>query len=154
MGTIDIIEADASDPRVERMIAIQKAYTLQHSPPGTGYAIDVGSEWSQKVRYFLAAEREEIIGCVGLSPLDGAMGEIKTMHVLDGWRGSGAAKALLEHLIEAARALGIDTIKLETGQAPGYEASRRFYAKNGFEPCERFGRYEGDPESYCMSRAL
>lgn len=154
MGKIEIIEADASDPRVERMIAIQKAYTLEHSPPGTGYAIDVGSPWSRRVRYFLAAHEDEIVGCVGLSPLGREACEIKTMHVLEHWRGSGVARRLLDHLVEAAIASGKTVIKLETGQAKGYDASRRFYSKHGFEPCERFGQYEGDPESYCMSRQL
>jgi len=154
MGTVVIIEATVDDTRVQDMIAIQKAYTLEHSPIGTGYAMEVGKPGVEEIRYFLALVGEEVVGCIGLSPLDETAGEIKTMHVLENWRGQGVSGPLLNHLLAEARLAGLSFMKLETGQAKGYDASKRFYSKHGFEPCERFGRYEGDPESYCMSRKI
>ena len=69
-------------------------------------------------------------------------------------RGEGIAHLLLQAAVDDATASGIKELKLETGRSEGFAASRRFYEKQGFTPCERYGRYGNDPFSFCMSRSL
>lgn len=151
---MEIIEATVTDRRVARLVTLQKQHADTHTPPGSGHALDVGVEAAGEVLYFLALENQEAVGCIGLRRLSAREGEVKTLHVVEEWRGQGVAKALLERLTVAALGLGIKILKLETGRSDGFAASRRFYSREGFEKCERFGPYRTDPFSFCMKKAL
>jgi putative acetyltransferase len=54
----------------------------------------------------------------------------------------GVAAALLEHIIEEARARGLDTLSLETGSGPAFEPALALYRKRGFVDGEAFGGYQ------------
>ncbi|MEL6760458.1 MAG: GNAT family N-acetyltransferase [Myxococcota bacterium] len=149
-----IIEAKSDDPRIEALIALQQDHARQHTPTGSGHALEVGSGDVKQVRYFLAIEDGDAVGCVGLKPLSSQSAEIKTMHVIESRRGEGVAQALLEALSAAAANDGVTTLLLETGSSEGFEAARRFYARHGFAPCSRFGPYRDDDFSFCMKRRL
>src|SRR5690606_7224579 len=69
-------------------------------------------------------------------------------------RRRGVAAALLEHLVQAARAQGMTRLSLETGSWPYFAAARAFYARHGFAPCGPFGDYAPDPNSVFMTRLL
>lgn len=53
-----------------------------------------------------------------------------------------------------ARKRGYDSLSLETGSQPGFEAARTLYASFGFEPCGPFGDYVEDPNSVFMRLRL
>lgn len=149
-----VIEAGPDDPRVARMIALQKAYSVANTPPGSGHAVIAGTKDAGALRYFLAVEGEEAVGSIALKILGSGEGEIKTMHVLPEHRGRGIAGLLLERLMDEARSEGLTRLKLETGPDEAWAASRRVYERAGFRPCEKWGAYVADPYSYCMSREM
>ena len=54
----------------------------------------------------------------------------------------GVATALLDHIIQVARARGLRQLSLETGSGPAFEPALALYRKRGFETGEAFGGYE------------
>jgi GNAT superfamily N-acetyltransferase len=76
---------------------------------------------------------------VALRPLDGGAAEVKRMFVDASWRGRGVGRALLETLIEGARARGYDTLRL--GTLEDMTAAQSLYHSLGFAP---IGRYRPD----------
>lgn len=104
--------------------------------------------------YWLALADNKAAGCIGLAPLESKHFEVKTLHVLDAFRGYGIAIKLLHTLIDHAKQNGARAVSLETGSSPGFAASRQLYEKLGFVQCEKFGDYVNDPFSYCMRKIL
>ena len=70
---------------------------------------------------------------------DGAC-EIKRMYVVPGARGHGVARALLRALEDAARGLGYDVARLDTG--PRQPDARGLYESEGYAP---IGNFNGNP---------
>jgi putative acetyltransferase len=89
-----------------------------------------------------------------LKPLDPSHAEIKSMHVRASVRGQGIGRAILDHLLHAARHQGFRRVSLETGTVPEYAAARALYAGAGFEPCPSFGDYAETPYNACMTLLL
>lgn len=85
----------------------------------------------------LALKDGETIGCVGLRPLDDedgrAIGEVKRLYVVPHARGLRAGRALMDALLERARMLGYDTLKLDT--LATMTSGRALYASLGFREC-------------------
>ena len=62
--------------------------------------------------------------------------------------------ALFAHLTEAARAMGLTRLSLETGNSPLFAAANRLYQRDGFEPCGPFGDYAQTDFTHFYTRAL
>jgi putative acetyltransferase len=54
----------------------------------------------------------------------------------------GAAAILLEHLVNEAKARGLQRLILETGSGPAFEPALALYRKRGFVDSEAFSTYE------------
>jgi ribosomal protein S18 acetylase RimI-like enzyme len=78
----------------------------------------------------------EIVGCIALRPLPGAVGEVKRMYVDPAWRGRGVGRALLERLIASARERGYRQIRL--GTLHEMVEAQALYRSLGFTPIERY----------------
>jgi len=76
------------------------------------------------------------------------------MHTAEALRGRGHGRAMLGHIIAAARAQGLARLWLETGSIAYFDAARAMYAKAGFVECGPFGDYRPDPNSTFMTLAL
>lgn len=74
------------------------------------------------------------------------------MYVEPAARGCGVAVAILRSLEDAARALGLTTLKLETGW--GQPDAIRFYEREGYARIDNFGPYLGADISRCYARRL
>jgi putative acetyltransferase len=85
---------------------------------------------------WLAHAGEEAVGCVALRPLPGSVGEVKRMYVAPGWRGRGVGRALLETLIERARTIGYQRLRL--GTLADMTQAQALYQSLGFVPIERY----------------
>ena len=72
----------------------------------------------------------------GLKDLGDEACEIKRMYVVPEARGAGRGRELLEALEDAARCLGYQTARLDTG--PRQERSVRMYLAAGYEPIHNF----------------
>ena len=92
----------------------------------------------------------EPVGCAGVKRLDAVTGEVKRVYLAGSARGRGRGRALMEALEEEARALGLERLRLDTGdQQP--EALGLFRGL-GFREIED---YNGNPfASYWMEKAL
>jgi len=81
-------------------------------------------------RLVLALAGGRPAGCVALRPLFHRDAEMKRLFVRPPHRGSGLGRVLADHVIAQARALGYDTLKLDT--LPQMKAAQRMYEKLGF----------------------
>ncbi|HEY0051234.1 MAG TPA: GNAT family N-acetyltransferase [Pyrinomonadaceae bacterium] len=73
-----------------------------------------------------------LLGTIGLYPLDAETIELRKMYFDRKLRGRGVGRKMLERMIEKARALGFKRIYLETASV--LKAAAALYEKYGFEP--------------------
>jgi pimeloyl-ACP methyl ester carboxylesterase/GNAT superfamily N-acetyltransferase len=91
-------------------------------------------------RWLVAWSDGRPVGCAGLKRIDAGAAEIKRIYVVPQARGSGVARALLARLEEAARAIGYDVVRLDTGAKQ--QASVALFTSSGYHP---IGDYNGNP---------
>lgn len=87
---------------------------------------------------WLAGSGDAIVGCIALRPLKtrAKAGEIKRLYVRPEFRGAGAAAALLTAVEGYAAEYGYRWLYLDSKD--DLAAAIRFYARHGYEPCERY----------------
>lgn len=82
----------------------------------------------------VAYDEQEPIGTVALCRMDEVHCELKSMFVPDAHRGKGVAKRLCDEVLESAKGLGFEFVRLTTGEKQP-EASG-LYRKLGFQIVE------------------
>lgn len=112
-----------------------------HSPPGSVFALDDSGLTGADVKLWTAWVGEEIAGMGALRDLGDASGEVKSMRTHPKFLRRGIAAALLEHIIDSARAAGMVRLSLETGSGPAFEPALALYRRRGFVPGAPFARY-------------
>jgi GNAT superfamily N-acetyltransferase len=91
------------------------------------------------------------VGHLGLRWV-GADLELKRMYVAPEQRGSGVSGALLAAAEQAARALGVRRIILQTGDRQ--PEAVRLYQKAGYSPIPIFPPYQGVAFSLCFAKTI
>ena len=124
------------------------------TPPESILLMDKGALAAPGIRFFVLRDGGEPLAMGAYKRIDATHAEIKSMHVLAEARGRGLSKAMLEHLIAAARADGFTRLSLETGVQPTFVAARALYARAGFVECGPFEGYREDPNSVFMTKVL
>jgi putative acetyltransferase len=76
------------------------------------------------------------------------------MRVADAFLGTGAGRAMLEHIVAEARRMGLTTLWLETGSTDAFIPAIKLYESSGFSVCGPFADYKLDPFSVFMTRSL
>jgi putative acetyltransferase len=89
-----------------------------------------------------------------LKELNEKHAEIKSMRTDPKYRGQGAGKLMLRHILEEAKDRGYERLSLETGSMAAFEPARRLYATHGFIECVPFADYVLDPNSVFMTIEL
>jgi putative acetyltransferase len=157
MATADSIEFrvdDLSGAATRALIAEHLKAMHSYSPPESVHALDVEHLRKPGITFWTAWIDGEI-ACMGaLKRLDAARGEIKSMRAAEKWLGRGVGRAMLEHIIAEARAMGLKSLWLETGTPDPFWPARRLYERAGFRYCEPFGDYVLDPLSVFMTREI
>ena len=95
-----------------------------------------------------------VVGVGALKRLSRVHGEIKSMHTAEANRRRGVGTAMLQHILEAARAIGLSRLSLETGSWAYFEPARALYRRHGFVECSPFGEYVEDSNSVFMTLEL
>ncbi len=124
------------------------------SPPEACHVLPIDGLKSPGIRVFTVREDGILLGCGALKRLEPGHGEVKSMRTADAALGRGVGKALLDHIVDAARAEVMSRLSLETGSTDQFAAANHLYEKEGFERCGPFGGYADTPSTRFFTREL
>ncbi|MEU4547023.1 GNAT family N-acetyltransferase [Nonomuraea dietziae] len=113
---------------------------------------DTPKHLDPRISFLLMRSDEQAAGCVGLQPLEPAVGEVKRMYVRPGFRGRGLSRTLLAEVEKLAAERGMHTLRLETGRL--FEEAIGLYTSSGYTSIPRFGDYADCAESVCFEKHL
>ena len=125
---MDIREDDLSSAATQGLLRLHLAGMHTNSPPGHVFALDLSGLKAPDVTVWSAWEGNEICGIGALRQLDASSGEVKSMRTHPDHLRRGVAAALLERIIQEARARGLRRLSLETGSGPVFEPALALYA--------------------------
>jgi len=151
---IRILDDDLTSEATLGLIARHLDGMKEYSPPESVHALDAEALRDPAVRFWSAWIDGELAGIGALKALDDQRGELKSMRVDDRFRGAGVGRALLRHIIAAARDGGMTSLWLETGTTPDFAPAQRLYESEGFQTCEPFDGYAHDRFSRFMTRTI
>lgn len=145
---------DLSRPAIHALLAEHLRSMHALSPPESVHALDLDKLRQPEITFWTAWDNGTLLGCGALKELTPTHGEVKSMRTPGTHRRQGAGRALLTHIIDAARSRGYVTLSLETGAADAFQPAQRLYASAGFHYCGPFGDYAPDPHSVFMQLHL
>ncbi|PLX36808.1 MAG: GNAT family N-acetyltransferase [Hyphomicrobiales bacterium] len=125
-----------------------------HTPPESVHALDLDGLRKPEVTFWCVWDGDDLVGCGALKELDGAHGEIKSMHTAAEHRGKGIAATLVAHILDEARRRGYARLSLETGSPEPFHPALALYERHGFTRCGPFADYVYDPFSVYMTLEL
>ncbi len=77
-----------------------------------------------------------------MKPVSAAEGELERMYVRPQWRGRGFGRRVFDQLVQDARSLGLQRLRLETFSF--MEAAIGMYRASGFVETQPFDGFEGE----------
>ena len=154
MGTYHIVEDDLTGPDVAALLELHLGEMHQWSPACKVHAMPIERLRQPDVTFYSAWDGGTLAAVGALKQLGEGRGELKSMRAAPEYRGKGAGKAILEHLIAEARRREYTWLGLETGVPEPFVPARTLYTSYGFTNCEAFADYVLDEWSVCMSRTL
>ncbi|PKB19143.1 putative acetyltransferase [Novosphingobium kunmingense] len=153
-GRYTIIEDDLSGADIAALLRLHLDEMHQWSPPESVHAMPIERLRQPDVTFFSAWDGDRLAACGAIRHLTDDHGELKSMRTHPDYRGKGAGRAILDHLMCEARRRGYTRVSLETGRPEAFLPARRLYESEGFAECPPFGDYTSDPFSICMTRLL
>lgn len=151
MPEFTITPDDLTSPEIAALLADHLREMQQHSPPESVHALDLEKLKQSEITFWSIWNGDELVGCGALKELDPSHAEIKSMRTDRKYRGRGAGKLMLRHILDEAKIRGYARLSLETGSMAAFEPARRLYASHGFIECEPFADYVLDPYSVFMT---
>lgn len=142
--------ADLADPEVQALIAFHQQAMREGSPPGLSFALDLSGLADDAVTVWTVHVGERVAAIGALKRLDDTRGEVKSMRTHPDFQRQGLAAALLEAIIDAARALGLSVLSLETGSGPAFDPALALYRRRGFLGGAAFGDYTLTDFNQCL----
>ena len=139
---MDIHKDDLSSAATQALLQMHLSGMHTNSPPGHVFALDLSGLKAPDVTVWSAWEGNEICGIGALRQIDASSGEVKSMRTHPDHLRRGVAVALLEYIIQEARARGLRRLSLETGSGPAFEPALALYRKRGFVDGEPFADYK------------
>lgn len=148
---IEVRAGDPRDPQATALLQASHALMQRLFSAEENHFLSIDELCIPSISFFVAQEGDSTLGCVALAN-KGEYGEIKSMFVDPAARGKGIAHKLMHQLDTAARAQGLTTIKLETGDK--LTEAHSLYRAHGFVECGPFGSYEANSSSLFMTKTL
>lgn len=145
---------DITRPAVLALLEEHLANMHAITPAEHVFAFDAAKLRSPDVTFWTAWDDTTLLGCAGLKELSPRQGEVKSMRTPAHLRRTGAGRALLNHVIDAARSRGYQELFLETGKQDAFLPAHALYRTAGFIDCGPFGPYSDNGNSVFMSLAL
>lgn len=152
--TLTIREATAPAPEIDDLLSRHMALMQSQSPAESCHVLSADALRDSGARVFGLYREGTLCGTGALKAFGADAVELKSMHVAEAERGQGLGAALLGHMLDTAREMGMVSVWLETGSAPEFAPARALYQRAGFDVCAPFGAYQLDPLSVFMTRAL
>ena len=143
-----------SRPEVHALLQEHLDNMYELSPPEQVFALDLSKLRSPDITFWTVWEDDILMGCGALKELSPVHGEIKSMKTPTKLRGRGAGKAVLAHIIEAAKQRNYQLLSLETGSHPAFGAAHFLYRSAGFEYSGPFAGYVKNIHSVFMALRL
>jgi putative acetyltransferase len=154
MGEFVVALDDPGAADVQALLERHLAFANRHSPPEDVHALDLAGLLADDVTFFSIREDGELVAVGALKQLDASHAELKSMHTAEAARRRGAARAMVDHLVDTARARGYRRVSIETGSTEPFVPARALYASAGFQPCGPFAGYRPSPHSAWMTLQL
>ncbi len=148
---IDIRIEGAASSDAARLIASLDLDLARRYPGEPTNGIDAAGFETGGGVFVVARRAGEPVACGCFRPFEGRA-EIKRMFVVPAARGLGLSRRVLDFLEAEAAARGFTEAILETGTAQPEAIG--LYRSAGWEPCEPFGPYVGDPLSVFFRKSL
>lgn len=149
-----IVEDDLTGVAVASLLELHLGEMHQWSPACKVHAMPIERLREPDVTFYSAWDGERLAAVGALKELAAGRGELKSMRASPEYRGKGAGRAVLDHLLAEARRRGCAWLGLETGRPEPFHPARRLYESYGFVECPAFGDYVSDAFSLCMERTL
>ena len=150
----EIREDDLGGQEIAELLRLHLDEMHQWSPPESVHAMPIERLRAPDVTFYSAWDGVRLAACGALKQLSAEHGELKSMRAHPDFRGTGAGKAVLAHLMAEARRRGYRRLSLETGRPEEFLPARRLYESHGFAECPPFADYTEDPFSICMTREI
>jgi len=146
------------DPRVPDVIGLLTAhlrFANEVTPPGHVHALDVDALVDPTITFCsVRGDGGDLLGVGALRRMTRDHVELKSMHTAAARRGAGTGRAMLDHLLAEAIAMGARQISLETGTGEAFAPAHALYRSAGFVECPPFADYTPNPHSVCMTRPV
>lgn len=150
----DIREDDLSGDQTRALLALHLAGMHADSPPGSVFALDLSDLRLPEVTVWTAWRNGRIASIGALKMLQDDTAEVKSMRTHPDFLRSGAASAILERIITAAKSRGVKWLSLETGSGPAFEPALALYRRRGFVNGAPFSDYEQSAFNQFLHLAL
>ncbi|MGB7286664.1 MAG: GNAT family N-acetyltransferase [Salaquimonas sp.] len=131
--TVSITAETPLQDDVRKMIAELNDVMRPLTPPEFQFQMTAEQIAESATTLFIA--RDETDAAVGMGALkvhNAEMGEVKRMYTRDSARGKGVGYQLLNAVEALAAEKSLQTLMLETGNVPTFDAAFRIYERNGF----------------------
>ena len=117
MGDFTIKRDDLSGPEIAELLSEHLSDMHVHSPPESVHALDLDELRKPDITFWSVwTDGNELVGCGALKELDKTHGEIKSMRTRTSFRGQGAGKMMLRHILEEAGRRGYSRLSLRPGR--------------------------------------
>ena len=153
-GGSDELRLQEEPPTAEDVIALlarHLAFARGCTAPEDAHALDLEALQDPAVRFFTARRAGALLGVGALQHIGPGHFEVKSMHVAEAARRHGVGRAMLRHLMAAARSAEAQRISLETGTMQEFAAARALYREEGFQECGPFGSYAASANTVFMT---
>ena len=136
-----IREGVFDDPQVSDLLTRHATGMLASSPVDSCHVLDLTGLRADDVAFYTLWDGETLAAMGALNVHDARLGEIKSMRTAAAYLKTGRARAMLAHIVAAARASGLARLALETGSGAAFAPAIALYTRHGFTDCAPFADY-------------